>query len=122
MTDYEFVKQFPGTTPTPSDKLLATKDSVLKLTGASDIENFAYPGGYSLKADGTKAVERLTEAEDASYHHVLGAGHCMNFTPGTTFTLKDHPCKTTKEIERFGGIRIQKANRRQIQDHTKRLG
>ena len=97
MTDYEFVKQFPGTTPTPSDKLLATKNSTLKLAGASDIENFAYPGGYSLKADGTKAVERLTEAEDASYHHVLGSGHCMNFTPGTTFTLKDHPCESEND-------------------------
>ena len=98
-TDYDFVKQFPGTAPTPSDKLLATKDSTLKLDGASDIENFTYPGGYTVKADGKKVVERLTEAEDASYHHVLAAGHCINFAPGTTFTLKDHPCKTENDKE-----------------------
>jgi type VI secretion system secreted protein VgrG len=83
-TDYNF--------ETPSTKLLATKKTIVKLSGAERYEWFEYPGVHLKKPDGEALAKLRIEAEEAAFETVDGASTCRSLAPGGKFSLRRSAC------------------------------
>ncbi|MDZ4780355.1 MAG: type VI secretion system tip protein TssI/VgrG [Planctomycetia bacterium] len=81
-TDYNF--------ETPTTSLMANASSVVKLDGNSKFEQYEYPGGYEVRADGDANVKVRMEEEEVAFDTVRGAGQCRSFSPGGKFKLVGH--------------------------------
>lgn len=92
-TDYNFEDTPARKAKSPANALLTTTDSTLKLPNAAKYKKFNHSTAYSDKAVGTNYTRVLMEAEEAAYHTVTGVSDCYGFSPGSTFSLAEHPTK-----------------------------
>ncbi len=81
-TDYNF--------ESPTTSLMAQTSSVVKLPGNTRFEQYEYPGGHEVRADGDAVVRLRMEMEEAGHDTVIGDSHCRSFSPGGRFKLVGH--------------------------------
>lgn len=81
-TDYNFEK--------PTNNLMASAASQVKLPENSKFEFYDFPGEYLEKADGEKDVKVRMEEEEAGHDVVRGKSVCRSFAAGYKFTLSHH--------------------------------
>ncbi|MCI0379997.1 MAG: type VI secretion system tip protein VgrG [Gemmataceae bacterium] len=92
-TDYYF--------QTPSNSLLVSAPSAVKVGGNDKFEVYDYPGAYAKRFDGEakagkvrpdgERTAKLRMQGDEAFHKVVnGAGTCRAFTPGYKFELTEH--------------------------------
>jgi type VI secretion system secreted protein VgrG len=81
-TDYNF--------KTPAKSLLTSTTTLLDVPKATSYELFDYPGGYDDSGGGDGRAKIRMEEEEAPYEVVEGDSTCCTFSPGATFTLKEH--------------------------------
>jgi type VI secretion system secreted protein VgrG len=84
---------------TPSQDLLTTESSLLKLQRASAFEVYDYPGGYTQKGDGQQLTRLRMEEHEAAYHTVAGASICASFFAGGKFTMARHHLQAEEKQE-----------------------
>ena len=80
--DYNFID--------PETKLAVSQKSTRPPAGGSG-EIYEFPGKYEQGDQGRSLAAIRMQANDANSQTIQGRGNCRGFTPGFTFTLKDHP-------------------------------
>ncbi|MEP3478784.1 MAG: type VI secretion system tip protein VgrG [Fuerstiella sp.] len=81
-TDYNFEK--------PTSSLETKTDSLVKLTGNSQLEFYDHPGRFHEKGLGSDIAQLRMEAEEAAHDTVTGSSVCRSFSPGGRFQLTKH--------------------------------
>jgi len=85
-TDYNFKN--------PRQPLLATETTVMKFKKAKDFELFDFPGEFRAKDYGRDLARIRMEELEADHDLVSGSSACMSFSPGQSFTIARHRCKS----------------------------
>ncbi|MGF7172671.1 type VI secretion system Vgr family protein [Azospirillum doebereinerae] len=75
---------------TPSTDLTATTTTVLSVAAFKSHERFDYPGGYTLKADGTALSRLRMEETETGYDRVEGSGTYRGFLAGGKIEMTSH--------------------------------
>ncbi|MBB4264763.1 type VI secretion system Vgr family protein [Roseospira visakhapatnamensis] len=83
----------------PSTDLKAETSTVLDPADFKSWEHYEYPGRYVKKDRGSALARVRMEAEEAEYQVAEGSGAYRMFSPGQTFTLKEHPLPTVADTE-----------------------
>jgi len=83
----------------PSTDLMVETKTVLSPSDFKKWEVYEYPGRYVKKDRGTTLGKARMEVEEAGYAVAEGAGAYRMFSPGQTFTLKEHPLPDVADTE-----------------------
>lgn len=83
----------------PSTDLKAETSTVLSPADFKKWEHYEYPGRYVKKDRGTALARVRMEAEEAPYQVAEGTGAYRMFSPGQTFTVKEHPVPSVTDTE-----------------------
>lgn len=81
-TDYNF--------KTPSNSLLTSAQTVVKLPGNSAYEVFDFPGDYLDTGSGQTYADLRMEENEAKHNLATGTSTCKTFSPGQWFELTRH--------------------------------
>jgi type VI secretion system secreted protein VgrG len=87
-TDYNFER--------PSTDLLTSTPTVIPLPDAKEYELFDYPGEYGVKRVGDAQTKVRMEEEEVTYEVVTATSGSTTLSPGSKFTLVEHPVEDEK--------------------------
>ncbi len=85
-TDYNF--------KSPGQPLLATESTLMKFQNAKNFEIFDFPGEYRNRDYGKDLARIRMEELEADHDLVSGSSSCKTFSPGLSFTIGRHRCKS----------------------------
>ena len=93
-TDYNFEDHPARSEPTPSNLLMTTEKSTVKLDKIDKYEIYDYPGEYAKKPVGQGYTKIRMEEEEAAYDVVRAGSQCKTFMVGGKFKIKKHDWKS----------------------------
>ncbi len=75
----------------PSQDLLVSEVTAVRVPGMDKYERYDYPGLYQNRTDGERSVKVRMEEEEVPHVSVTGASNERRFSPGAKFDLTGHP-------------------------------
>ena len=98
------------------DKPKAKLESKVESTdsGAHDLEVYAYPGRFTVKADGDRFARVLLDAIQADRDVVRGEVANLALQPGSRFKIEQHPYEQLNEEYLVVAVDIEGGERRQF--------
>lgn len=85
-TDYNF--------KSPKQQLLATETTLMKFAKAKDFEIFDFPGEFRARDYGRDLARIRMQELEADHDLASGTSSCKTFSPGHSFTIGRHRCKS----------------------------
>lgn len=87
-TDYDFIN--------PSTSLMTDTSTLMKFEGVDKYEQYDYPGEYLVKGLGENETNIRMEEQEAQHDLAGGESYVRSLTPGSRFTLAEHPSDAEK--------------------------